>query len=79
MTGEEKAFLKKLACKYYAVIECKKTDAISVSKKRETWMEITTEFNSNSEHSNVSVYYLFYRIYTNITSLYRISYKISYF
>ncbi|KAH9371955.1 hypothetical protein HPB48_000570 [Haemaphysalis longicornis] len=45
-TVQEKGLLMELARKYKDVIENKKTDSMSVHRKKATWRQIAQEFNS---------------------------------
>lgn len=45
-TDEERGVLTDLVSKYHAVLEKKKTDAVSLQQKPETWEQLTTSFNS---------------------------------
>lgn len=44
----EKSHLVDLVEKYYHIVECKKTDKVSVKMKSEKWKRIAEEFNSTS-------------------------------
>lgn len=46
-TEDEKTVLIALVGEFKHIIECKKTDVASISKKNETWKEIAKRFNSN--------------------------------
>lgn len=45
-TEEERAVLMDLVTEYHHILECKKTDAVSVMRKKKTWEKLTDEFNS---------------------------------
>ncbi|KAH7955279.1 myb/SANT-like DNA-binding domain-containing protein 3 [Rhipicephalus sanguineus] len=45
-TDEERGVLTDLISKYRAVLENKKTDAVSLHKKQKTWEQLAIDFNS---------------------------------
>lgn len=45
---EEKMLLLSLIENYKNVIECKKTDGVSLRKKQDTWAKITKSYNSHN-------------------------------
>lgn len=55
VSGDEKMFLTQLVAQYKDVIEYKKTDCISVARKKKTWESIHNEFNSMAQHTSVSI------------------------
>lgn len=44
----EKNNLIDIVSKYYSIVECKKTDALSTRAKNEEWKKIAIEFNASS-------------------------------
>lgn len=51
-TAEEKEILKQLIIKY-PVIEEKKTDATSIKRKTDAWINVMNEFNAHSSNTKV--------------------------
>lgn len=45
-TAEERGMLMELARKYREVLENKKTDSVSVHRKKVTWMRLADDYNS---------------------------------
>ncbi|KAH1028418.1 hypothetical protein HUJ05_001772 [Dendroctonus ponderosae] len=70
MSGAEKEFSKELACEKSTILECKKSDAVSISKNKQTWVEVANDFNSHAENSKRSVDQL-RKCYENMKSLKR--------
>ncbi|KAH7985460.1 hypothetical protein HPB49_026405 [Dermacentor silvarum] len=46
-TDEERTILMDLMDRHRDVLECKKTDAVSIHAKKKTWEKLADEFNSN--------------------------------
>ncbi|KAK4885155.1 hypothetical protein RN001_001426 [Aquatica leii] len=51
-SADEKESLKILVKKYKDILENKKTDCVSVSQKKKTWIQLAVEYNSLAENSS---------------------------
>ncbi|KAK4885447.1 hypothetical protein RN001_001718 [Aquatica leii] len=49
-TESEKEIMTSITSKYFSIIENKKTDAITIKQKTETWERIADEFNSSANN-----------------------------
>ena len=54
MARQEQEILCNLVLKYQDVIECKRSDAESVTSKARCWQKVTDEFNNHGCVSQVS-------------------------
>jgi len=48
LTAADRAVIIELAEKYWAIVENKKSDEVSVKQKTAAWQEITAEFNAQT-------------------------------